>query len=209
MKLLTTILLLILSMINSAQVKIVKKTGWVTDPEVFLAKDGREMIADTLVLEPLKKFYGFCCLHMCYDNGSTWLMDFGVYKSQLKESTTLRVGMGKYWANSDFITTLDVHYNPELKARAYSMQFLKQVGTVRFAQGVKRVKVIRTGITAGIHYEPNIQAMPFIEPSVGLLLPHGRSHLSLSNRMLSLKDELKLVNAGWNLGFTIFLTCNY
>lgn len=209
MKLLTTFLLLNISMITTAQVKIVKKTGWVTETEVVLAKDGRDMIADTLVLEPLNRIYGFCCLHMCNQNGSTLLMDVGVYKTQQQQSSTLRVGLGKYWSNSDFITTLDVHFNPELKARAYSMQFLKQVGTVRFAQGVKRVKMIRTGVIVGMYYEPNKQAMPFIEPSVGVLLPHGRSHLSLSNRILSVKDELKTVNAGWNLGFTVFLTRNY
>ncbi|MBO6515313.1 MAG: hypothetical protein JJ975_02080 [Bacteroidia bacterium] len=194
-----------------AQKKTILSCPWVAEETYFFAKDGRNMdVSDTLVLTPWSKWWRPCCLMLCSASGNTLLADVGLYYNKQSRSTTVKGGLGGYWAKTNTILTLDYHWTPQTKSKQIGLNVLKQTGSVRIIQRTATVDLLRTGFNIGI-YKPSstLPPTPYLEAKLGMITPFGRGHIYAAYRVNAKNGPEYNGLRGWSFGMTTLLTYGY
>jgi hypothetical protein len=203
MKYFISLIALILGLEASGQKKTTLKSGWITEPEYYYSKSGKDMdYTDTLEIIPLNKAWQMCCLNLTPDCPNTLLFDIGVYHEKSQSAQTLKGGIGMYFAEKNTIVTVDYHHTIQTGAQAFGFNWLKQGPEVVISKTTIRFYPFRAGFNMGMYKPKNMAARPYAEPKLGLVMPFGRGHIYASYRFVAGNNEIYNATKGWNFGST-------
>ena len=189
-----------------AQKQTTIKSGWITEPEYFFSKSGRDMNEmDTLEVLPLHKAWQWCCLSLTPECPRTWLFDVGIYHEKTQNKQTIKGGIGAYLPALNAISTIDYHRTIQTSAQAIGFNFLVQLPKVSIRSTTIQFYPIRAGFNTGLYKPKGEVAQPYVEPKLGLVMPFGRGHIYASYRFIAGNNEMYSATKGWNFGSTTLL----